>query len=147
MTTTFPPYRQAVVQWLRLSDEQESILQLDVWSVHRSKEFGTWIQTEHPTILLEYVPGGCTGIFQPLDLALHCPLKLAIQSSQQANTIHEASYALKCGVAPESLTLDTSLTALHDRSVGWLVDAFDAVNKPEVVKKVCSFEYIAKLAT
>ncbi|TFK81826.1 hypothetical protein K466DRAFT_449595, partial [Polyporus arcularius HHB13444] len=39
---------------------QKALWQIDVWSVHRSEEFRTWMRTEHPNILLHFVPGGCT---------------------------------------------------------------------------------------
>ncbi|KAF9507547.1 hypothetical protein BS47DRAFT_1373856 [Hydnum rufescens UP504] len=44
---------------------QKSILIIDIWSVHRSKEFTGWMKGNHPDIKINYIPGGCTGKFQP----------------------------------------------------------------------------------
>ena len=49
---------------------QECILQLDVWKVHRSREFTGWMAEHYPWIILEFVPAGCTGIWQPCDVGI-----------------------------------------------------------------------------
>ncbi|KAJ8592551.1 hypothetical protein M405DRAFT_686519, partial [Rhizopogon salebrosus TDB-379] len=54
------PYFDKKKRELGLPLTQKSIWQIDVWSVHRSKEFRTWMKNTHPTIILHYVPGGCT---------------------------------------------------------------------------------------
>ncbi|KAF9457519.1 hypothetical protein BDZ94DRAFT_1202554, partial [Collybia nuda] len=43
-----------------LAKSQSSLWTIDVWSVHRSKEFINWMKKHHPTIILDFVPGGCT---------------------------------------------------------------------------------------
>ncbi|KAI0703086.1 hypothetical protein C8Q76DRAFT_568687, partial [Earliella scabrosa] len=43
-----------------LPPTQKAIWQIDVWSVHRSEEFRTWMRTKHTNILLHFVPAGCT---------------------------------------------------------------------------------------
>ncbi|KAH7908915.1 hypothetical protein BJ138DRAFT_993012, partial [Hygrophoropsis aurantiaca] len=54
------PYFETVKIKLGLPPSQRSIWQIDVWSVHRSKEFRAWMKKNHPTIILDFVPGGCT---------------------------------------------------------------------------------------
>ncbi|KAI0691350.1 hypothetical protein C8T65DRAFT_531874, partial [Cerioporus squamosus] len=54
------PYYASQKDRLGLPQKHKSIWQIDVWSVHRSEEFRTWLRTQHPTILLHFVPGGCT---------------------------------------------------------------------------------------
>ncbi|KZT10423.1 uncharacterized protein LAESUDRAFT_627188, partial [Laetiporus sulphureus 93-53] len=63
----------------KLPDNQACILRLDVWSVHRGQEFYNWLPATCPWILREYVPGGCTGLFQPCDVGINRPLKHAIR--------------------------------------------------------------------
>jgi hypothetical protein len=55
-----------IAQRLRynLPDQQRCILQIDCWSVHRSTGFRAWMAATYPWITLQYVPGGCTGLFQ-----------------------------------------------------------------------------------
>jgi hypothetical protein len=48
---------------LGLPSSQVSIWLIDCWSVHKSKEFRTWMKKNHPNIILLFVPGGCTSLF------------------------------------------------------------------------------------
>ncbi|EJD35280.1 hypothetical protein AURDEDRAFT_26774, partial [Auricularia subglabra TFB-10046 SS5] len=54
------PHFARVKRDLGLPADQECLLQLDCWSVHRSDEFRSWIKTAYPWIKLDYVLGGCT---------------------------------------------------------------------------------------
>ncbi|KAJ3984384.1 hypothetical protein F5890DRAFT_1397726, partial [Lentinula detonsa] len=40
--------------------EQYSIWKIDCWSVHKSKEFLSWMKEAHPTIIVVFIPGNCT---------------------------------------------------------------------------------------
>ena len=60
---------------------------IDCWSIHRSEEFCNWMRTNHPWILVHYVPGGCTGIFQPCDVGIQRILKLAMQRTALSLTL------------------------------------------------------------
>ncbi|KAF9505321.1 hypothetical protein BS47DRAFT_1306858, partial [Hydnum rufescens UP504] len=53
-----------------LPQQQKSILIIDIWSVHQSKEFTGWMKGNCPDIKINYTPGGCTGKFQPTDVGL-----------------------------------------------------------------------------
>ncbi|KAF9520600.1 hypothetical protein BS47DRAFT_1370406 [Hydnum rufescens UP504] len=50
------PYFTSQKAALKLDPDHECIWQIDVSPVHTS---------EHPYIIIDYIPGGCTGIFQP----------------------------------------------------------------------------------
>jgi DDE superfamily endonuclease len=115
---------------------QECLLQLDAWKVHRSKEFTDWIHTEYPWITLEFVPGGCTGLFQPCDVGIQRPLKLAIKHCQQDDMVKATLAQLQSGVSADEIKFDVSIGVLRDRTVKWLVSAFHQVNKPDVVRQV-----------
>ncbi|KZT31660.1 hypothetical protein SISSUDRAFT_965831, partial [Sistotremastrum suecicum HHB10207 ss-3] len=39
---------------------QRALLLLDVFSVHRSQEFLTWMRQKYPNIIIIFVPGNCT---------------------------------------------------------------------------------------
>jgi hypothetical protein len=64
------PYFDEQKAKLGLPPSQKSLWQIDVWSVHRSKEFRRWLRANHPTIILDYVPGGCTGVWQACDVGI-----------------------------------------------------------------------------
>ncbi|KAK7676989.1 hypothetical protein QCA50_020018 [Cerrena zonata] len=113
----------------------ECILQLDTWSVHRGKPFVNWITASHPFIIRDYVPGGCTGIFQPCDVGIQKLFKAAIRQAQHEDVVKETIEQLEKGIHPSQVRLDTRLGVLRERSVGWLVRAYNVINKPEIVLK------------
>lgn len=116
--------------------DQRSILYLDVWAVHRSDEFRTWMRENHPTILLIYVPAGCTGDFQPCDTGGQRPMKHAIRRAQLADTIEESMKQLESGVPPERIKASTSLPELRNRTPGWIEKGHRALTSA-VASKVC----------
>ncbi|EKM49582.1 uncharacterized protein PHACADRAFT_106616, partial [Phanerochaete carnosa HHB-10118-sp] len=60
ITHILVPYFNSIKEQLGLLPDQECILELDVWSVHRSEQFRTWMKAAYPWIILDFVPGGCT---------------------------------------------------------------------------------------
>ncbi|KAJ7210221.1 hypothetical protein C8J57DRAFT_987678, partial [Mycena rebaudengoi] len=60
VTDIIAPYFDKMKKELNLPSTQCSIWKIDCWSVHRSTQFRDWLKKHHPTILLCYVPGGCT---------------------------------------------------------------------------------------
>ena len=63
-------YFKAEKKALGLPPSQKSIWQIDVWSVHRSNRFLSWMRKHHSSIVLQFIPGGCTGILQPCDVRI-----------------------------------------------------------------------------
>ncbi|KAJ6631902.1 hypothetical protein B0H10DRAFT_1770637, partial [Mycena sp. CBHHK59/15] len=57
-------------QKLGLPPSQVSIWKIDCWLVHKSKEFLAWMEKNHPNIIVLFVPSGCPGIWQPLDIGI-----------------------------------------------------------------------------
>ncbi|KAJ6532346.1 hypothetical protein B0H19DRAFT_868148, partial [Mycena capillaripes] len=60
MTDIVVPYFQRKKQQLGLPPTQRSVLQFDLWSVHKSQEFRDWLAEKYPWIILDYIPGGVT---------------------------------------------------------------------------------------
>ncbi|KEP49337.1 DDE superfamily endonuclease, partial [Rhizoctonia solani 123E] len=118
-----------------LPSDQKCILQVDCWAVHRSAQFREWMSTNYPWIIILYVPGGCTGLFQACDVGIQRILKLAIAKASHADIVVETLTALQSGIAANAVVNDQTLHTLRNRSVGWLLKAYDAVNKPELIKK------------
>jgi hypothetical protein len=44
---------------------------------------------------------------------------------------------LNAGVPASKVTFEKRLPVVRDQSVGWLVNGYEAINKHEIVKKVC----------
>ncbi|KAF8594519.1 hypothetical protein BDV93DRAFT_458857 [Ceratobasidium sp. AG-I] len=132
------PYFRAQIKQHGLPASQRCIFQIDCWSVHRSAEFRNWMSEHYPWIIILYVPGGCTGLFQACDVGLQRILKLAIRQASHADVVNETLAALESGTSPEAIVNDQSRQTLRNRSVNWILQGFHAINKPEIVQKVCA---------
>jgi hypothetical protein len=142
------PYFRAQIALHCLPISQRCIFQIDCWSVHRSSEFRSWMATMYPWIIIQYIPGGCTGLFQACDVGLQRILKLAIRHASHIDIVQETVAALEDGTAPEDIVNDHTLKTLRDRSLNWILAGYDAINQAQVVQKVCDFQselYLFKL--
>jgi hypothetical protein len=119
---------------LGLPSDQTCIVQLDVWSVHRSAAFLTWVNDNYPWIELHFVPGGCTGLFQPCDVGIQRPFKQAIKRAQLADIVNSTIEHLRVNEDPAALELDVTIGKLRSQCPRWFVQAFDAIQSPELVR-------------
>ena len=107
---------------------------IDVWSVHQSDKFWNWMKKMHPTLILDFIPGGCTGVHQPCDVGIQWPLKLSIHRSYNEDVVKEMSGQIK--EKGKILSVDAQLPVVHDCSVRWLFNAYQAINNEKLVMKV-----------
>ena len=120
----------------RQEPDQVCVWQIDCWSVHRSEEFRLWMYNTYPWIRIHYVPACCTGLFQPCDSGIQRVLKLAIKRSALQDVINDTTEQLEAGIDPSAVTFEKKLPVVRDRSIKWLVNGYEAINNPELVKKV-----------
>ena len=118
--------------------DQVCLWTIDCWSVHRSQEFRDWMWNNYPWILVRYVPGGCTGAIQPCDVLIQRILKHAMKKTALSHIVKETVAYLDNDEDPATILLTKTIGVLRNRSVEWLVNGFNAINKPEIVKKVCA---------
>jgi hypothetical protein len=111
-------YFEATKRELGLPPSQMSIWKIDCWSVHKSKEFLAWMKEHHPTITILFIPGGCTGLWQPLDVGIQRLLKLSMKRSAHRDLVEEATQQIKADKATHEIRLDTTMRTLRNRSVG-----------------------------
>ncbi|KAG9122254.1 hypothetical protein FRC07_001460 [Ceratobasidium sp. 392] len=135
VTKVLAPYFESQRAKHGLPADQRCILQLDCWSVHRSTHFRDWMKENHPSILLMYVPGGCTGLFQACDVGIQRVLKIAIRNAAHADVVTETVNALQSGIKPERVVNDQSLPTLRRRSLNWIIQAYHAINRSDLIKK------------
>jgi hypothetical protein len=55
------------------------------------------MKNKHPTIILNYVPGGCMGLFQPCDVRIQCIFKHSLKQSYHADIVWEVAKQLDQG--------------------------------------------------
>lgn len=128
------PYFDEKRRILDLPPNQKAIWQIDAWSVHRSEEFRNWMGKNHPNIILQYVPAGCTGVFQACDVGIQRILKHSLKRSYHRDIVEDIKEQLDKGV--EKVVIDRKLGQLRDSAVRWTWEAYETLNKEEIVKKV-----------
>ncbi|KAJ6626481.1 hypothetical protein B0H10DRAFT_1781271 [Mycena sp. CBHHK59/15] len=107
-------YFDATKEELSLPLSQFSIWEIDYWSVHKSKDFLAWMKKNHPTIIILFVPDGCTGLWQLLDVGIQRLLKLSMKCSAHRDLVDKATQQIKAGKATHEITLDTTVSMLCD---------------------------------
>jgi hypothetical protein len=133
------PYLAVEKAKLGLPDSQRSIWQIDVWSVHRSQEFRTWMKGHYPNIILDFVPGGCTGVWQACDVGIQRIFKHSLKHSYHEDVVSTILRQIDEGA--DTIEVNKKLGVLRDQSVSWMWKAHRTLNKPEIVKKVNSLHY------
>lgn len=130
------PYMEKQRKELKRGERQRSIWKIDCWSVHRSKEFMTWMKDKHPLIIVIFIPGGCTGVWQPLDVGIQRVMKHSLKRSAHRDIVAETITQLANNTRAEELILDSTIGTLRDRSVSWIVNAIEDISRPELIRKV-----------
>ncbi|KAJ7015968.1 hypothetical protein C8F04DRAFT_1283555 [Mycena alexandri] len=77
----------------------------------------------YPNIIVNFVPGGCTGLAQPLDIGIQRVMKLSMKRAAHRDLVEEASCQIAKKTPPERIKLDTTLGAIRD------------INNVELIKK------------
>ncbi|KAJ6621668.1 hypothetical protein B0H10DRAFT_2187938 [Mycena sp. CBHHK59/15] len=120
---------------LGLPPTQVAIWKIDCWSVHKSKDFRDWMKKNHPYIIILFIPGGCTSIAQPLNVGIQHLMKLSIKRSAHQDIVEEASVQILAGKSATEIKLNTTVSILRDRSVGWIVQAIKDISDPALIMK------------
>ncbi len=116
-------YQDERIQEHHLLADAKIISYLDCWSVHRSQEFRNWIQTEHPEIIVLYVPVGCTCSFQSCDFGLQRLFKHAVkQSAIQFFVDHLQHWGIN-NTAPGYIRSPAKIDVLCDAIPFWIINA------------------------
>ncbi|KAJ3007872.1 hypothetical protein NUW54_g3377 [Trametes sanguinea] len=123
-----------------LPDDEMALLLIDVWLIHIAKkhpdDFLPCMKLTHQNVIIIFVPGGCTGSFQPADVGLQRVVKHVIKQSAVDFLVGTATRRLQAGHKADELLLPTDMPTLRNACVAWLVDAYHYLNKrPEVIRK------------
>ena len=133
------PYFSRQKMKLGLPESQKSLWQIDVWSVHRSEEFRNWMKTQHRNIILDFVPGGCTPVWQACDTGIQRIFKHSIKRSYHEDVVANMLRQIEANV--DTIEINKKLGVVRDQSVSWMWNAYQTLNKPEIVKKVGTCHY------
>lgn len=110
---------------------------IDCWSVHISKEFLDWMSKNHPSILIAFIPAGCTGIneasndclglAQPCDLTINKKIKDIVRNGAEKYMIDSLSDQFKDRRQNPSKIINVNITlkTLKPMLVNWVKNAVD----------------------
>ncbi len=122
-----------------LPKDQKSILFINIYLVHKSEAFTTHIYLEYPHIIIIFVPGNCTCIFQPANVGLQHVIKHHLkQSLFHWMVVQQQSQVLQ-SIDAAKVRIMTSYPKLCDASVKGLLDVYDFMNNlngRDIVKMV-----------
>jgi hypothetical protein len=90
----------------------------------------------HSTIIIIFVPAGCTGLLQPCNVGVQLPIKHSLKRSAHKDIVNEVLRQLEAGASPQKVTIDSGIKVMRNQTVGWLWRAYNTVNKPDIIKKV-----------
>ncbi len=134
------PYVKSVIEGNPdLLMDQKSVLFIDIYPVHKSEAFTSHIYTEYLHIIIIFVPGNCTGIFQPADAGLQCIVKHCQKQCLFCWLVEEQRKQVAGGIDPNKVRITTSYPELWDASIHGLVEVYDFMNSPDgqvIVKMV-----------
>ncbi|KIL58200.1 hypothetical protein M378DRAFT_86826 [Amanita muscaria Koide BX008] len=138
------PYFDKKRKELSLLQSQTALWKIDCWSVHKSAEFHEWMKNTHKNIIVLFIPGGCTGIWQPLDVGIQRVLKHSLRRSAHRDLVAEVTAQLEGPKSGRCIAIDMSVVNLRDRSVGWMVRAYQELDNKSLIKKVSAQFYANK---
>ncbi len=111
-----------------LPKDQKSVLFINIYPVHKSEAFTTHVYTEYPCVIIIFVPGNCTGIFQPADIGLQHVVKHHQKQCLFHWLVAEQQKQVAQGIDPVKVRITTSYLELWDASVQGLVEVYDFIN-------------------
>ncbi|EIW77812.1 hypothetical protein CONPUDRAFT_61735, partial [Coniophora puteana RWD-64-598 SS2] len=94
--------------------EDQQCCVLNCWSVHQGQQFRDLVCCRWPWIRLCYVPGGCTGNFQPCNVVMQYSYKHSIKRSQLCDTVNDALEHLQVHADSACIKIDTRISMLRD---------------------------------
>jgi hypothetical protein len=133
VNTIIAPYFKCKKKELGLPSSQHSIWKINCWLVHCSESF-CWWKENHSNIIIVFVPGGCTSVWQPLNVGIQRVLKLSMRRLAHRDVVTEVSGQFERN--RERISIDTTLGTLCNYSLQWIVNAVDDINKEHLILKV-----------
>jgi hypothetical protein len=111
MERILQPYRIQQIEVLQMDKGIKLIWLIDCWSVHKSKEFISWVKEKHPNFLLISVPANYTNLLQPADFILQRPFKHTFRQQYDIYTSESIDIQFATKVAKD-VRVDTKMSIL-----------------------------------
>ena len=112
---------------LKLPKDQKSLLILDVFAAHRTADFLSKLEANN--ICCCYVPAGCTGQLQPLDVALNDELKKLLTAEFTTWYASEITKELKSGKSVQDININLTTTRIKGIHANWMMSAINKLSQ------------------
>ena len=109
----------------RIGHHARALLIFDVFAAHRSKEFLRLLKDNKCEVV--FVPGGCTGELQPLDVAVNEPFKKLMKDEFTAWYSGEVAESLFRGTDIEEAVIDMKISTMKPLHARWLFSAWHSL--------------------
>ena len=120
--TILLPYIHEQRDRLNLPLKQPALAIFDVFAAHRVESFINKLQKAG--ILIKYVPGGCTGELQPLDLSGNSQIKEVVKSCFTAWYAQQVGTQLK---TVKNVEINLKLSNIKPIHANWIIQAIQKV--------------------
>ncbi len=100
----------------------------DCWSVHKSEAMRDYLKSKHRHLLYNYVPAGCTGKAQVLDISVNKPFKNGMRNAAMGFFADQVAVQLEAGAAAGKVKLDTSMASIKPHLPGWIAEGINNVS-------------------
>ena len=123
------PYVDNTRQCLELSDDFRAVAIFDVFAAHRCQS--VLDRLESSNIKPVFVPAGCTGELQPLDITVNDAFKRELKSCFTTWYAKEVSKALKNGEDVEKIKVNLAISVIKPLHSNWLLYAMNKICEKE----------------
>jgi hypothetical protein len=123
------PFFAKQKQTLGLDETQKSLLILDVFASHRTPEFLQKLQESN--ICVVFIPPGCTGELQPLDVGFNNDFKQAMKAEFSSWYAHTVAKQIAAGVCPNDVKVDLAMSVIKPLHARWLIDTMKIMETKE----------------
>jgi len=121
------PYIERQRVEFNLAHSPHVVLVLDVWSVHKSKEFITFLSENFPRVHLVFVPANCTSRLQVADVVLQRPFKHGIKKEFNEWAAQIITEQINSD-APLGLNSDLGMKKIKPLALQWCVTSWTSIN-------------------
>jgi len=113
------PYCDKKKEQLKLKQSQKSLAIFDVFAAHRVDKFLDKLKDNN--ILVIFVPAGCTGDLQPLDVAVNDDFKRDLKAQFISWYSEQVEKALKQDEDIEQVSVDLTTSRIKPKHARWLI--------------------------
>jgi hypothetical protein len=128
ITNVLLPHTERMIDMHKLDANAHILLQLDCWAVHKSAEFRSWLEKEHPRIHLVFVPANCTSKLQLADVALQRPFKSSIRQSFNSWAAAAVAEQIQRGEIT-GIAAQLGMAVLKPLVLQWCVDSWNGLRE------------------